>query len=251
VVTLFTACRAADGPVDVEVVVQRVTLDETSRSPVVVLEDKAHARLLPIWIGPAEAQAIAMRMEGIEPPRPMTHDLMKQLLEQAGLDLQRVVIHDLQDSTYYARLHLSAGGRDVEIDSRPSDAIALAVRCERPIFVRAALMKAAGTQAKAGDAEMRTVAGITVQHVSEDLAEHFGLARPQGVLVSSVARNAAVALQPGDVVLEVDGEAVAGVADFDHKLAALERGGDLAVHRRGRRIHVRVRPGRDGESADD
>src|SRR5512134_589017 len=139
-VALLAACsRQSTGNVEVEV--SRVALDPASRSPVVLLEDKAHNFALPIWIGPAEAHAIASRLEGVESPRPLTHDLMKSVMEHVGVGLQRVIIRELRDNTYYASIVLLWDGDEVEVDSRPSDAIALAVRFGQPIFVNRSLLE--------------------------------------------------------------------------------------------------------------
>src|SRR5919204_1502299 len=129
-----TACVAA-GPVEVKV--DGVMLDADTGSPVVRLVEKAKThRELPIWIGPFEAQAIALEMHGVPPPRPLTHDLMKQLVERLGGKLTRVVIGELRDNTYFATLHLQRpGGKELTIDARPSAAIALALRFHGPILV--------------------------------------------------------------------------------------------------------------------
>src|SRR5512145_3158376 len=165
--TMAAACRSASAPREVEVEVSRVALDESSRSPVVLLEDKAHTLALPIWIGVSEAQAIAMEIEGVAPPRPLTHDLVKDMLDHVGVELTRVLISELRGSTYYARIYLSARGDQVEIDSRPSDAIALAVRFHRPIFVAASLLTRDQTVALSpGGAETASIGGVTVQALS-------------------------------------------------------------------------------------
>src|SRR5207248_4368484 len=129
------SAAGAAGPVEVKV--DGVMLDPDSGSPVVRLVEKAKAhRELPIWIGPFEAQAIALEMQGVPAPRPLAHDLMKQLVERLGAKLDRVEIVDLHDNTYFARLHLQgADGRELAVDSRPSDAIALALRLHGPILV--------------------------------------------------------------------------------------------------------------------
>ena len=126
---------AAADPVEVEV--RGVQLDPTTGSPVVQLVEKGKAgRALPIWIGPFEAQAIALEMQGVPPPRPLTHDLMKQLVERLGGRLTRVVIGELRDNTYFATLHLQrVGGKELTVDARPSDAIALALRFHGSILV--------------------------------------------------------------------------------------------------------------------
>jgi hypothetical protein len=225
---------------EIEVEVSRVGLDPSSKSPVVLLEDKDHTVALPIWIGPAEAQSIAMRLEGIDAPRPLTHDLMKSVLERLGVALRRVVIEDLHDSTYYARIVLVRSGEEVEIDSRPSDAIALAVRFGQPIFVAAALLEGQNAidlrNAAAPPVELR---GLTVQTLSDALADHFSLPHGYGVLVSDVAEDGRSELMRGDVILEVDGAPVTGVADLRRRLAAAPES-ELSVQRSGARIHVRL-----------
>lgn len=114
--------------------VRGVALDQ-QMNPVVLLVDQAETVALPIWIGQAEATAIAMELQGVKPPRPMTHDLFRTVLGQFAIGLSRVVVTDVKDSTYFAELHLTTNGTQVTVDSRPSDAIALALRAEVPIFV--------------------------------------------------------------------------------------------------------------------
>ena len=135
----FSACHSKE-KTEIEVEVRSVGFDNASHAPVVVLQDHDRKVALPIWIGPAEAQSIAMQMEGVNPPRPLTHDLIKSILDQSGVEFERAVIQDLKESTYYARICLRAGGHDLEIDSRPSDAIALAIRFHKPIFVATGLL---------------------------------------------------------------------------------------------------------------
>ena len=124
-----------------EVKVKGLTLDPLTNMPIIILKDLEGKRALPIWIGIFEANAIALRMEKIEPPRPMTHDLMMNMLRLLGASVTRVVVHDLQANTFFATIVLDAGGRELSVDSRPSDAIALAVRCGAPIFVTREVME--------------------------------------------------------------------------------------------------------------
>lgn len=112
-----------------------VTVDPVTKSPIVVLRDPENRCALPIWIGIMEANAIAMALEGADSPRPMTHDLLKSVLEGTGAKLTDVEITDIRENTYYAALHLERDGGRITVDSRPSDAIALALRCEAPIRV--------------------------------------------------------------------------------------------------------------------
>lgn len=127
---------ADEAPREVRMEVRGLMLDPSSNMPIVVLRDPERELFLPIWIGVFEANAIAMRMEGVEPPRPMTHDLLYAALHALGAQVEKVLISDLRDNTFYAVLHLLVGEeRRFSLDSRPSDALALALRTEAPIFV--------------------------------------------------------------------------------------------------------------------
>ena len=114
----------------IAVKVERVTLDTSNNRFVVILRDEVNDRWLPIVVGPAEAQAIAFELEHVIPPRPMTHDLMKNLIISLDAKIVKVVVSDLRDNTYYATIDLKQNGTENEIDARPSDAIALALRAE-------------------------------------------------------------------------------------------------------------------------
>ncbi len=123
--------------------IKGLILDPASKTPVVLLHDTEQNRFLPIWIGVFEANAIALRIEGIEPPRPLTHDLFHTSLEVLATKVERVTISDLKDNTFYAVVSLRSPSGEFLIDSRPSDAIALALRADAPIFVREAVLDSA------------------------------------------------------------------------------------------------------------
>lgn len=114
--------------------VRGVALDQ-QMNPVVLLVDQSETMALPIWIGQAEATAIAMELQGVRPPRPMTHDLVRALLNELKASIARIVVTDVRDNTYFAEIHVAQNGTALVIDSRPSDAIAVALRMEAPIFV--------------------------------------------------------------------------------------------------------------------
>ncbi|MEX0833832.1 MAG: bifunctional nuclease family protein [Actinomycetota bacterium] len=111
-----------------------VRVELPSNQPIVLLREADGERFLPIWIGAAEAAAIAFALQGIVTPRPMTHDLMKNVLEETGVLVERIVITDLKEGTFFAVIQMKRNGTSYEVSSRPSDAIALAVRWEAPIF---------------------------------------------------------------------------------------------------------------------
>jgi len=112
-----------------------ITFDAVKNSPVLVLRNGDRTRLLPIWIGPYEANAILLEMEGKIPPRPLTHDLTKKIIFSLGAEVDRIVISDIRDNTFYAEIFLKNDKFLTKIDSRPSDAIAIALRTNSPIFV--------------------------------------------------------------------------------------------------------------------
>ena len=120
---------------EVEVKIKGLMIDPISNLPIIILKDKSSDNVLPIWVGIFEANAIALQIEKIGTPRPMTHDLIKNLLETLSAHVEKIVITELKESTFFALIHLNVHGTQVEVDSRPSDAIALALRAEAPIFV--------------------------------------------------------------------------------------------------------------------
>ncbi len=124
----------------VEVVVARLGLDSTTQSYVLVLQEKGGTRLLPIWIGQPEAESIVMQIHSIKRVRPLTHDLCKNLILGLGGSLRRVQITRVEKNTYYAELHINRGDNVVQIDARPSDSIAIALRLSAPIFASEALL---------------------------------------------------------------------------------------------------------------
>jgi uncharacterized protein len=128
---------------EVRMEIKGLMLDPNTNVPIIVLRDEGGAVFLPIWIGVFEANAIALRLENVETPRPMTHDLLRSALDKLGAHIHKVVISELRDSTFYARIHVHRNGDAIEIDARPSDAIALALRSEAPIFVLAPVLEAA------------------------------------------------------------------------------------------------------------
>ncbi|MHB1599895.1 MAG: bifunctional nuclease family protein [Acidimicrobiales bacterium] len=134
-----------------EVRLAAVRVDLQSNTPVILLQEKDGDRSLPIFIGAPEATAIAYAIQGIDVPRPMTHDLMVDLIGALGATVVRVVVTEVRETTYYAEIHLEISGRRIEISSRPSDAVALAARTGSPLFVAEELMDAAGVLVETGE----------------------------------------------------------------------------------------------------
>ncbi len=125
--------------------IKGLMLDPVSNSPIVVLKDESDKFFLPIWVGIFEANAIALQLESITTPRPMTHDLLRNMISELDAQVARVVINDLRDSTFFAQIRVITGGKTLELDARPSDAIALALRTAAPIFVAQSVLDQAQT----------------------------------------------------------------------------------------------------------
>jgi bifunctional DNase/RNase len=129
----------------IEMTIKGLTVDPITNMPIVILKDKEGKRALPIWVGVFEANAIALQIENIETPRPMTHDLLRNIITDLDGSVDRVVVNDLKDNTFYAVIHLTVRGERVAVDSRPSDAIALALRTRAPILVEESVIDNAKT----------------------------------------------------------------------------------------------------------
>jgi bifunctional DNase/RNase len=129
----------------IEMTIKGLMVDPITNMPIVILRDQEGQRVLPIWVGIFEANAIALQIENISTPRPMTHDLLRNVIEDLKASVQKIVVSDLQDNTFFAVIYLSLNGDTVAIDARPSDAIALALRARAPIFVEDAVIDNAKT----------------------------------------------------------------------------------------------------------
>lgn len=131
--------------------IKGLMLDPVSNSPIVVLKDDDEKFFLPIWVGIFEANAIALQLENVTTPRPMTHDLLRNMISELDGQVTRVVINDLRDSTFFAQIRLNVGAKTLEVDARPSDAIALALRTEAPIYVAQSVLDQAQTITPEGE----------------------------------------------------------------------------------------------------
>ncbi len=136
---------------EIEMTIRGLLMDPVTNSPIVILKDVAGDTVLPIWVGVYEANAIALEMEKVSTPRPMTHDLIKNVLTGLETQVHKVVVTDLREDTFYAVIWLERGGEVISIDSRPSDALALALRVDCPIFVDDLVLKSSKLAANLSD----------------------------------------------------------------------------------------------------
>jgi bifunctional DNase/RNase len=244
----------ADAPDAVRMEVKGVSLDPATSAPMVILVDQDERRVLPIFIGPAEATSIARQLGDLTTARPLTHDLILNILGQLDAEVTRVLISDVREGTYYAVLFLKTNGQDVPVDSRPSDAIAVALRAGAPIFVTQKVLLDS-PQMNLEDLEILTgesgmghyVAslGMSVQELTPDLAAVMGYAgREKGALVGhvdedGVARNAGIMI--GDLILKLDDADIADAKTFRSAARSLKAGSATITLLRGdkeRRITV-------------
>ena len=128
----------------IEMTIDSIRVSLMNYQRVVILKEKMARRYLPIWIGPAEADAIAVKLQGVNVPRPLTHDLLSSVIGSLGATIDSIIVNDLKSDTFYAKIILNIDGEQIEIDSRPSDALALAVRADVPIYADEAVLDKAG-----------------------------------------------------------------------------------------------------------
>ena len=136
---------------EVEMKIRTLMMDPVTQMPIVILRDVSGDTILPIWVGPFEANAIALEIEKVSTARPMTHDLIKTLLSGLEARVQKVVVSELKDETFYALIWLEKDGQIISVDSRPSDALALALRTDCPIYVEDAVLKNSKLTSQSGD----------------------------------------------------------------------------------------------------
>jgi len=128
----------------IEMIIDSIRVSLMNYQRVVILKERLAERYLPIWIGPAEADAIAVKLQDVTVPRPLTHDLLSSVINNLGANVNSIIVNDLKNDTFYAKIVLNVDGGLVEVDSRPSDALALAVRVEAPIYVEETVLDKAG-----------------------------------------------------------------------------------------------------------
>jgi bifunctional DNase/RNase len=229
-----TALQVSEiSPDEVRVRVAKVGFDQETGAHYVLLQDDTESRELPIMIGESEAQAIMLSIQGIKPPRPFTHDLMRSIIAETGNGVDRIVIAEMHDEIYYAKIYMDKGR--YAIDSRPSDAIALAMGMNAPIYVNPSLLESTLASAAGGGKipDTARALGLTVEQLTPELARYFDEPDGRGVLVSEVslaAQKAGVAR--GDIVVKVNDRAVTVLDDFSRGTSAfgtvkltLNRGG--------------------------
>jgi uncharacterized protein len=218
-------------PPFIQMEVKGVRLDPIVQSPVVLLADKEERRVIPIWIGLLEANAIEKELNNTTSERPMTHDLLYSILGHVEAKVKEIKIVDMRDHTYYATLFLTVNKKSIEVDARPSDAIIIALKSKAPIFVAAKVLSDQGisiTQGTTGADHH----GIRIQELTPDLASQFDFKGRKGVLVSEVIPGSAAegsGIRAGDIISKINSKEVGSMEEFESAIEAEADAGSLRI----------------------
>jgi len=218
----------------VEMKVKTVVIDPNAQSPVVVLEGVAAKEFLPIWIDVPEARAISMEIEQVKTPRPLTHDLIRNILNGLGAKVSRVTITDLLNNTYIATISMAIKGQESEIDSRPSDAIAIALRMKAPIYVSLQVIEKskppAGPTNRTDQTQRRL--GIQAQDLTAELAKLMDSQSARGVIITDVIASSAAMkadIQRGDILTKLNDQPVPNIAALETIIQTVNTPGRVKV----------------------
>ena len=227
-----------------EVKIYRLIVDPGSMQPVVLVVDQSGKRTMPIWIGANEAVAIQMGIEGTKTPRPMTHDLLGRVIQQLNATVRRVIITQEKEGVYYAVLVLEKDQALIEIDARPSDAMAIALKFNVPILISRSLF-----QVKAvlllDQKNVEEAYGLSTQEVTPKLAESFSFKEARGVLIADVTEGSRAekdGMQRGDMLIEIGGEKVEDIPALRSLLAKVKGSAKVKIFRKGSFITLTLNP---------
>lgn len=200
----------------IRVTVYQLVVDPSSRQPVVTLADPGEKHALFIWVGLAEARAIYSEIEGVEYPRPLTHDLLEKIIQKSNATIHHIVITHSRDNIYYATIVLQMEENLVEIDARPSDALVMALKFNAPIYVSRDLFEKVSLPL-GSRTDMEESYGLALQELTPDLAQYLALESQKGVMVSGVQKGSQAAidgLMTGDIIVEIEGRIVEDLPFF-------------------------------------
>ena len=224
----------------IEVKFHNLTIDPGTRQPVVMLADFDKKRALLIWIGIFEARAIHSEIQGIEPFRPLTHDLLKSIIQETDGHIERIIITHVEESVFFATIEIKQNGSLKEIDARPSDSIVMALKFEAPIFVSKKLFDEMAISISE-QKELEEEYGISVQTISPELAKYLSFEFGKGVLVSDVRTGSAAdkdGIKAGDILLEIGNEVVGDVISMRNSMAKSESPVEAKIFRKKQHLTI-------------
>lgn len=243
------AAAQGSGTADlVPVEIASVGIDPRSATPIVLLREPESGEVVPIWVGDAEARAIALALNGVDVPRPMTHDLMAMLLEELQATVEEVLVHDIVANTYLGtiRVRLPGDGGLRDVDSRPSDALALALRTAAPIRVARKILESSPAfdfVAPDGPEQIVQLLGVTVVTATPELRRKYALGNRSGVVVTRVDAHARKhGLKAGDLIVLANARPLRGPMDFFEAVRTTPAGGPvrLVVARPGEELDIEL-----------
>jgi bifunctional DNase/RNase len=227
-----------------QVKVHRLIVDPNSKQPVVSLSDDQEERALFIWIDFFEARAIYSEINGIKHRRPLTHDLLEQIIQKVEGKIHHIVITHTKENIYYATLVIEREDSLVEIDARPSDSIVMALKFNAPIFVSKALFKDLALPVSK-QTEVEEEYGLTLQDLTPSLAKYLSFESDRGVLVSSVRKGSRAdkdGIEEGDIFVEIAGQNIADVLSMKDALAKVKTSVKARVFRKTRFLSITLHP---------
>ncbi len=240
--------RSTEGALEerelLEVKVHLLGFDSTSKQPLVFLSDALEQRALPICIGLFEANAIYSEMQGITHRRPLTHDLLERIIHASRGKIHRVIITHEKEGIYYATIEMDRDGSLIEIDARPSDSIVMALKFKSPIYVTKALFKEMSVPV-GGRKDLDELYGLTLQELTETLAEYFSFGSTRGVLVSGVRKGSIAerdGIKRGDIFVEVGGKSVEDISSLKEAISTTKRAVQARIFRKARFLSLTLHP---------
>ena len=224
----------------IEVKFHNLTIDPRNRQPVVMLADLGNERAILIWIGIFEARAIHSEMQGVEPVRPLTHDLLENIIQKTDGNIERIIITRAEENVFYATILIKQNGSLNEIDARPSDSIVMALKFKSPIFVSRQLFDEMAVSI-AEQKEIEEAYGISVQELSAELAKYLSFESGKGVLVSDVRAGSPAekdGVKTEDIVVEIGNEAVENVISMRNALAKSKSPVEAKIYRKDQYLSI-------------
>jgi bifunctional DNase/RNase len=227
-----------------QVEVQQVVLDPMSKQPVVMLSDRLKERALLMWIDVFVASAIQSELQGTRHKRPLTHDLLENIIQQAGAKIRRIVITHEKANIYYATIRMEKEGKPIEIDARPSDSIVLALKFKIPIYVSAGLFKEKSIPL-GEDENIEENYGMSLQDLTPSLARAFSFNSEKGVLVSDVREGSHAeedGIERGDIFVALEGKAIESLISMRQALEKIETTALARIFRKGQYMSLSLHP---------
>jgi bifunctional DNase/RNase len=238
------ASTAYDKKDFIRVKIHNLTIDPQNKQPVVLLADYSEERALLIWIGFFEARAIHSERQGIEPFRPLTHDLLKRIIQETDSTIHHIVITHIKENVFYAKIVIERDGSRVEIDARPSDSIVMALKFKAPIYVSKKLFDDMAISI-AEQKESEDDYGLTLQDITPSLAKYLEYESSHGVLVSDIrkgSRAEKAGIEVGDIFVELEGQTIEDVMTLKHALTKSKSALKARIFRKSRYLSITIHP---------